>query len=212
MFNADNPFNRFMTVVANLIIVNVAWAVCCIPVITIGASTGAMFAVCRRMASGEEGTSVLRTFLGEFRRIFARSVPVTLVLAAFWAVAAFDLWYLSAQSGDAAALAYGVTAAVLAIVAAGIGFVLPQLSTIDDMSTVRRFRNSLLLAAMHPLVAVAMLAATLLPLVLTAAVPGLLVPVVWLWVLILAAATAYGEVRLMTWAFARKRTAQPSQR
>lgn len=204
MFDADNPFNRFMTVVANLLIVNIMWAICCVPVITIGASTGAMFAVCRRLAAGEEGTSILRTFLGEFRRLFTRSLPVTLIMLAFWAVAAFDLWYLSAQTADAAAVIYGVTVVALALVAAGIGFVLPQLSTIDDMTTLQRFRNSFLLALLHPLVALTMLAVTLLPVVLALAFPVALVPIVWLWALILAAATAYGEIRLMTWAFARR--------
>ncbi|WP_419497765.1 YesL family protein [Bifidobacterium pullorum] len=204
MFDADNPFNRFMTMVANLLIVNIAWAVCCVPVITIGASTGAMFAVCRRLAAGEEGTSILRTFLGEFRRLFVRSLPVTLILLVFWAIAAFDLWYLSAQTADSAAVVYGMTAVVLALVAAGVGFVMPQLSTIDDMATLQRFRNSFLLALLHPLVALAMLISTLLPVVLALAFPMALIPIVWLWALILSAVTAYGQIRLMTWAFARK--------
>lgn len=204
MFDADNPFNRFMTVVANLLIVNIAWTVCCVPVVTIGASTGAMFAVCRRLAAGEEGTSILRTFLGEFRRLFVRSLPVTLILFTFWAIAAFDLWYLSAQTADTAAVVYGMTVAVLALVAAGAGFVLPQLSTIDDMATLQRFRNSFLLAMLHPLVALAMLASTLLPVVLALAFPAALIAVVWLWALILAAVTAYAQIRLMAWAFARR--------
>ena len=89
-------------------------------------------------------------------------------------------------------------------VAAGVGFVMPQLSTIDDMATLQRFRNSFLLALLHPLVALAMLISTLLPVVLALAFPMALIPIVWLWALILSAVTAYGQIRLMTWAFARK--------
>lgn len=76
------------------------------------------------------------------------------------------------------------------------------------MATLQRFRNSFLLALLHPLVALAMLASTLLPAVLALAFPAALIAVVWLWALILAAVTAYAQIRLMTWAFARRSRAR----
>ena len=43
LFNYDSPFWSFMSRLADLIILNLLWIVFCIPVVTIGASTTAMY-------------------------------------------------------------------------------------------------------------------------------------------------------------------------
>lgn len=39
IFQQDNPFNDFMSHIGDMALVNVAWAVCSLPIVTIGAST-----------------------------------------------------------------------------------------------------------------------------------------------------------------------------
>ena len=39
----DNPFFRFMGKLGDLVILSVLWLLCCLPVVTIGASTTALF-------------------------------------------------------------------------------------------------------------------------------------------------------------------------
>ena len=43
LFDMDNPFWRFMSLVADLIILNLLFVLCSIPIITIGASTTALY-------------------------------------------------------------------------------------------------------------------------------------------------------------------------
>ena len=53
LFNYDSPFWSFMSRLADLIILNLLWIVFCIPVVTIGASTTAMYRVTLNMVRGE---------------------------------------------------------------------------------------------------------------------------------------------------------------
>lgn len=47
------------------------------------------------------------------------------ILALFWGLALFDLWYLSKQSGNTVAILYGVTLAAIAATGSLLAFILP---------------------------------------------------------------------------------------
>ena len=49
LFNQDNAFNRVMTRIFDLALLNILWTVCCLPVITIGASSIALYTVTLKM-------------------------------------------------------------------------------------------------------------------------------------------------------------------
>ena len=51
----DNVVMRAMGKIADMICLNVLWLICCIPVITIGASTTALYTVMLRLVKDEEG-------------------------------------------------------------------------------------------------------------------------------------------------------------
>ena len=49
IFKSDNPFNEMLTRVFNLLELNLLWIVFSLPIITLGASTAALYAVCFQM-------------------------------------------------------------------------------------------------------------------------------------------------------------------
>ena len=51
----DNPIMRGMGRLADFIILNLLWVVCSIPIITIGASTTALYTVMLKLVKNEEG-------------------------------------------------------------------------------------------------------------------------------------------------------------
>lgn len=92
--NIDSPFYRAMGKLGDLLLLNVLWLVCCVPVVTAGASTLALFAVTGKLAAGEDYT-VREDFFKALRRDFKQSTAVWLVLlavgfAAFWGLQAAD--------------------------------------------------------------------------------------------------------------------------
>lgn len=68
----DNPIMRGMGRVADFIILNLLWIVCSIPIITIGASTTALYTVMLKLVKNEEGY-IAKGFLKAFKENFKQS-------------------------------------------------------------------------------------------------------------------------------------------
>lgn len=77
----DTPFYRLMGKVGDLVALNLLWLVCSVPIVTVGASTLALFAVVEKLVAGEE-YSVRQDFFRAFRRDFKQGMALALVLAA----------------------------------------------------------------------------------------------------------------------------------
>ncbi|MCD8090738.1 MAG: DUF624 domain-containing protein [Clostridiales bacterium] len=70
---------KYGTLIADLMILSMLWAVCSIPLITIGASTTALFYVTTRQISHREGY-ISRDFFRSFRQNFLRATAVWVIL------------------------------------------------------------------------------------------------------------------------------------
>ena len=81
LFSLDNPVMRFLDKMADLIILNILFIVCGIPIITLGASATAMCYVTLKMRDKEEG-SVFRNFFRAFRQNFAQATLIWIILMA----------------------------------------------------------------------------------------------------------------------------------
>ena len=68
LFNYDNPVWRFIGKLGDLILLNLLWTVCSIPVITIGASPTAVYYVTLKMVR-DENDSTVRSFFHSFKDI-----------------------------------------------------------------------------------------------------------------------------------------------
>ena len=73
----------------DLVLLNSLWLICCLPVVTIGASTAAMHAVARKMAACEHYT-VWRGFWRGFRENWRQGTAVALILGLVLAVSLAD--------------------------------------------------------------------------------------------------------------------------
>ena len=80
-FNYDNPVWRFIGKFGDLIILNILWLVCSIPVITIGASTTAVYYVTLKLARDDDGYTI-RSFFKSFKENFKQSTVIWLILLA----------------------------------------------------------------------------------------------------------------------------------
>ena len=78
IFNMDNKFFVFMGRVADLMILNILCIICCIPIITIGASVTAMYYVTLKMARNEE-SYIVRSFFKSFKENFKQATVIWLV-------------------------------------------------------------------------------------------------------------------------------------
>ena len=74
-FSFDSPVMRFLTKTADLIILNVLTMLCCLPVITAGASFAAMHYVLLQLVRGEE-SYIIRTFFAQFKANFLKATAL----------------------------------------------------------------------------------------------------------------------------------------
>lgn len=79
LFNMDNKFFTFMGRVADLIILNLVFIICCLPVVTIGASCTAMHYVTLKMVRNEE-SYIIRSFFKSFKENFKQATIINLIM------------------------------------------------------------------------------------------------------------------------------------
>ncbi|AZN74054.1 transferase [Bifidobacterium pseudocatenulatum] len=198
IFSQDNPFNDLMSTIGDMAMISVAWTVCSIPVVTIGASTSAACEVARELQTGSS-KGIFRSFWAAFKRRFPTNLALTAILALFWGLALFDLWYLSKQSGNTVAILYGVT---LAVIGSLFAFILP-LSGRSKLSVGEQIKQSVRLALMRPHIAFAVLLLDIWPIIVVLIAPQqtlMLIPL--LWILVAAGASFYLQMMLVRKTFA----------
>ena len=93
-FSLDSPLMTILTRIGNLIILNLLFIVCSIPVVTIGAAWTALHYVCLRMLREEEGY-VARDFFRSFRTNFRQSTLIWLIMMVVFLIVGIDMKLLS---------------------------------------------------------------------------------------------------------------------
>ena len=93
----DNGVTRFLGKVADFMFLNLLWIVCSIPIITIGASTTAMYSVMLKLVKNEEGY-IVKGFLKAFKENFRQSTLMWLLYLVFGIVIVVDFMLLRMMS------------------------------------------------------------------------------------------------------------------
>ena len=76
---SDSPVIAFLNKLTDLVLLNVLWLICSVPVITIGASTTAMYYVSITSIRSGDGY-VVRRFFKSFKESFRQITPVWLIM------------------------------------------------------------------------------------------------------------------------------------
>lgn len=93
-FDIDNPFFAFMGTLADIVVINILFLICSVPVITMGASMSAMYDTMRKMREGKL-TSAFQYFFQAFRRSFKKSIPAWMLQLLTGVILFFDLNFVS---------------------------------------------------------------------------------------------------------------------
>lgn len=111
----DTPAAVFMRLLADLMFVNILAIICAMPLISIGASLSAMYAVLFDRERNEGTVAVLTTFFRTFLRNFPKATVLQLIVMVVFGVAAGDLWYAGQAPQPSQALFQTVGTIVLLI-------------------------------------------------------------------------------------------------
>ena len=163
-FNMDNKFFTFMGRIADLCILNVICLVCCIPIVTAGASITAMYYVTLKMVRNEEAY-IVRSFFKSFKENFKQATVINLIMIAAGVVLYLDLNVAKNMPGSAGQIFHVIFMAFAIIYYVLFLYVYPVLARFYN--TIRNtIKNALFMAIRHLPYTAAMVLIGLCPLLL----------------------------------------------
>ena len=163
-FNMDNKFFVFMGRVADLLLLNFLCILCCIPVVTAGASITALYYVTLKMARDEE-SYIARSFFRSFKQNVKQAAIINIIMLLTAAVLFIDLRIARAGSGAMYKGLFSLFIAFALIYAMILLYIYPILSKFFN-SVKNTFVNAFLMSVRHLPLTLLMLVISASPLLL----------------------------------------------
>lgn len=143
-FDIDSPVMRFLTRVADLMILNILMILCCIPIVTMGAGFTGLHYVLLKMVRNEEGY-IARGFFKSFKENFKQATIIWLVILLFICIFVGDWLIFNYSSLEFPQALIVLLLALFVVVCMVICYVFPVLSRFDN-TVFNTFKNSLFMA------------------------------------------------------------------
>jgi len=139
----SKPF-QFLDLIADLMILSVCWFITSIPIITIGASTTAIYTICAKLIRGE-GSHVFKLYFKEFKDCFKKA---TLYFIPFLIILIVSLLYIylginTVQTNNSGTLK--IICAVIALLDIAIGSITFAQVAMYENTYLSYIKNSIIL-------------------------------------------------------------------
>ncbi len=144
IFSMDNKFFNGMDKIGDLIMINILFILCSIPIFTIGASYTAMYKVTLDMVEKEEGL-VVKNFFQAFKDNFKKSTIIWLILSVFIFVVYIDFIIINSMNTSFQTVLTSGLYIVIFMLLMIISYVFPTVAAFEN--TIRNsIKNSFLMA------------------------------------------------------------------
>lgn len=143
-FNLENCFFKFMTKIADLIILNFLWLVFSLPIITIGASTTALYYVTLKMTDNTEGY-IFTNFVKSFKSNFKQATIAWLIFLFGFIILFIDFRYWVSFKSQLSYLIVIITTTILIIYFLVFLVYFPLLARFDNSLTLT-LKNALIIS------------------------------------------------------------------
>ncbi len=143
----DSPLMRFFARVGDIILLNFIFVVTSLPMVTIGASLSALYAVAMKLVRGEE-PSVWREYLKAWKGNFKTATPCWLIMAAAAGLLVLDFRLAGVFAGAAYTAVRLVLAMALGIWMLIFLYLFPYIARFEN-TVFHSIKNALLLNGAH---------------------------------------------------------------
>lgn len=196
LFHPDSRLVRLMMLVTNLVCLNLLWIIGCIPVITAGASTTAMYSVIFAYITGKDD-AVLKPFWRAFRENFKQVTPIWLMHLLVAAGLGAGVFYMTLGVETGVKVIFGI---VLFIYVAAASYCYPLFARFNTTWKAALF-NSFALTFRHLLTSASIVIINMLPLALVLIAPEIFWKLILAWTLIGFSLCAYLSGKLLLLVF-----------
>ena len=146
-FDMDSPLMQGLGKMADLLWLNVLTLICCIPIVTIGASFTAMNYMALKMARNEE-CYITRGFFKSFRENLKQATLIWLLLLLVFLILAGDFLIIGSSGLEFNMIFRAVLMAVSFLVLCTFMFVFPVLAKFEN-TVLRTIKNAFLMSIMQ---------------------------------------------------------------
>jgi len=157
LFNLENGFFRGISKLVDCIFVTLLWIIGCIPIVTIGASTTALYYTTHKVIHQERGY-IFHEFKHAFISNFKKSTITWIILMCVGAFLGSDAYitFQLRQQGDKVGIVFYLIILLLLLEVIVFIFIFPYISRFeDDMK--RAFKNAFFLSFGNPIKMILML-------------------------------------------------------
>lgn len=164
-FNEDNVVNIFFNRLGDIIIANLLFILCSIPIVTIGPSLSALYYCMLRIAKGNS-SGVTKSFFHSFRQNFKQALIIWLIFLLLLIILLLDIRFLaSVESSMAMVLSY-CSAAVLVLLVIGFLYIFPVIAAFSN-TLKNLLKNAYIFAFSHFPSTLAIAVISILPMYMT---------------------------------------------
>lgn len=196
LFNMESKFVQFLAMLGNLVILNLLWLITSLPIITIGASTTAMYSVVFKYADNSDD-EVIKPFFRAFASNFKQSTLIWLPMCLVAVLLVIDGYYLISHANDVSTPFLWVPFfVVLLVLMVTTAHVFPQIARYN-VDTRTALHNTLLMSLLHLFQTVGIVGLNLLPWILMLFLPELVAYTGIFWVMFGASAIAYFNAKVL---------------
>lgn len=134
---------RLLTRIFDFLLLNVLWVLCSIPVISLGASTTALYSVMLKIVENEEGY-IIWDFLKAFKRNFRQSTTVWCILLGIGVALFADYQFVQNISGVMRTIGMVLLGMIVLVYIYEVVFVFPLIARFDN-TTINMLKNAVLI-------------------------------------------------------------------
>ena len=119
-FSYDSKFSKCVIYLSNMVVLNMLYLICCLPLFTIGAAQAGMLSAARVMQNPENDESCFKAYFRGFRSGFGRITILWILFSLLIVVAALGLlistMYYEKYVGNGLTVVSGIALAVCAVI------------------------------------------------------------------------------------------------
>lgn len=161
LFGMHSPLMQKLAQLPDLVLLNLLWLGCSLPIVTIGAATTALYAVAQSYAA-ETDCGVVKPFFRAFAGNFRQSTLLWLPLLLILSLLLVDYWFLSELAVGKQLLLWIPLLIIGSLISILLSHAFALMARYEN-DTKSMIRNSFLLFSLHPLPSLGVLALQLLP-------------------------------------------------
>ncbi|NLZ80341.1 MAG: DUF624 domain-containing protein [Clostridiales bacterium] len=147
IFNLDNPFFRFIGKLVDVVLLNLLWVIFSLPIVTIGASTTALYYVTLKLVRDREGY-IFKSFLKAFKENFKQSTIIWIILLVVATILGTDIYVVYKMEASYANILLALFVGISVIAFFILIYIFPLQAQFEN-PVKQTFKNALFMATRH---------------------------------------------------------------